>query len=188
MSVMMWTSSHRKFSFTPKVIWHFFLASSQFGNLAELLVDLFSAPCGAVACEENHKTMKRIHKDSRASLRSSIVEKQTAVAYNAAVLNRKTRYKRHPFIVHVAALDLPAFVDDSSQDSRVAILYGDDADLNANMGGELEDEEEVLESGFVECFSGGGSIDRGDVSDDWETPDEIPDCLLFGEIEDFLDG
>ena len=147
-----------KINFHPKVIWVFAKGSKKYANLAQLLVQLYSCPCGAVACEENHKTMKKIHTEARNRLLEGVVEKQTAVAYNAAVLSRDSPYVRHPFIVHVAALDLPEFVDEATGESQSmpsVVHYNRDVELDA--AGVLDEEndkddeleEVVMESGFV---------------------------------------
>ena len=140
--------------------------------------------------------MKKIHTEARNRSLDGIVEKQTAVAYNAAVLSRDAPYVRHPFIIHVAALDLPEFVDEANQSQSMpaVVHYNRDVELDAGVlneendkADELEEEEEevVMESGFV---SSGAFDSFHDCFDDWQTPDDIPDRLLFGEIEDIVDN
>ena len=80
---------------------------------------------------------------------------------------------------------------DESRSVPVVVHYNRDVELNADVlndendkADDFEEEEVVMESGFV---SGGAFDSFDDGFEDWATPGDIPDRVLFGEIEDIVD-
>jgi hypothetical protein len=78
----------------PDKAWANFKDNRNLGELANVLVKVHRNPCGAVGGERNHKTNNRVRSDVRIRLSAASCEKQVAVAYNGAQLNRQLEQRR----------------------------------------------------------------------------------------------
>jgi hypothetical protein len=145
-------------------------------DLAKVLVQVHCNPTGAVGGERNHKTNNRVRTKQRVRLGRGKCEKQVAIAYNSAQLERVMGKKRQdPFLTHLAALGSPApdrnryGDDDENGEHEEEEDFEDDEDefrivenptsiLDQYLDdGEFE-EEEILEDGIVLMQQGHGEL------------------------------
>ncbi|ETV89904.1 hypothetical protein H310_15254 [Aphanomyces invadans] len=72
--------------------------------LANMLVEVHGNPAGAVGGERNHKTNNRVRSKQRVRLCSGKCERQVAIAFNSAQLERALRKRcNDPYLMQLAA-------------------------------------------------------------------------------------
>jgi len=113
----------------PALIWSQ-VDDPDLADLAKVLVQVHSNPSGAVGGERNHKTNNRVRNKQRVRLGEENCQRQVAIAYNSAQLER-TLGKRgsDPFVSHLANLGLlpPTDNEDSAQqESEYDVLIEED--------------------------------------------------------------
>jgi hypothetical protein len=78
----------------PDKAWANLKDNRNLGELANVLVKVHRNPAGAVGRERNHKTNNRVRSNIRIRLSAARCEKQVAIAYNGAQLNRELEQRR----------------------------------------------------------------------------------------------
>ena len=88
--------------FKPAHVWAS-VDDPEFSTLAPWLVKVHSNPAGAVGGERNHKTNNKVHNKQRVRLGHGTCQKQVAIMYNSAQLERVLRKKRTDIFVQQVA-------------------------------------------------------------------------------------
>lgn len=114
----------------------------EYEDLAPLLVKVHGNPTGAVGGERNHKTTKRVQSKLRVRLKTSNVERQVAISYNSAVMERILEPKRVTSLwKHLASLgsaEVEALGPESSDEEEIFEDQFQNVDINLGVHSMLE--------------------------------------------------
>lgn len=130
-----------------------------FPHLSKCLIEVYCAPASSSAVERNHKTGKAVMSQQRCRLSDLGYQRQVSVAYNGSQLIRKLKNTRgHGFEKYMLT---------SCEDPSVSIPSDHSSEDSSDCS---EDEEETLKLSSSIC--------------DVETPEMIPDDLIFIDLDD----